>query len=256
VKTRNASDIVIEEEVRIGVQPHSRARRAFVGKLALLGDSGVGKTQFATALQSPYDETFVSIDHLPGVASTSGVQFTILQMAIGTDTLYRMQVWDTAGQERFHSMLPMYTRDSAGIILMYDIADQKTFDSIEERWIPFIEEHIRAPQPPIMLVGNKLDLDYVRAISQRQAQQFAFARGWHYAETTALFRATVHKAAAELCAHMFYASMRLHRAREIVITPEMLQMPLSRTTAATTTKTHREILAEQESRRRKGACCY
>ena len=50
-----------------------------------------------------------------------------------------MQVWDTAGQERFRSITGSYIRGAHGIVLVYDITDAKSFDSIHG-WLTTIVE--------------------------------------------------------------------------------------------------------------------
>ena len=52
------------------------------------------------------------------------------------DYLYRLLLWDTAGQEKFRSLIPAYLRDAHCAVLVYDIAEKKSFDAIEE-WIKY-----------------------------------------------------------------------------------------------------------------------
>jgi small GTP-binding protein len=37
------------------------------------------------------------------------------------DKTIKFEIWDTAGQERFHSLAPMYYRNSQAAIVVYDI---------------------------------------------------------------------------------------------------------------------------------------
>jgi len=39
-------------------------------------------------------------------------------------------MWDTGGEERFRAMAPLYYRDANAAVLVYDIKDVKTFDSV------------------------------------------------------------------------------------------------------------------------------
>ena len=50
------------------------------------------------------------------------------------------QVWDTAGQERFRTMIRPYYRGAAGIILVYDVTDARTFENVSE-WMKNIKEN-------------------------------------------------------------------------------------------------------------------
>ena len=68
------------------------------------------------------------------------------------------EVWDTAGQERFRTMIRPYYRGAAGIILVYDVTDARTFESISE-WMRNIEENTSEYQViQKVLVGNKTDM--------------------------------------------------------------------------------------------------
>ena len=44
------------------------------------------------------------------------------------------QVWDTAGQEKFHSLVPMFYRHASAALLVFDLADRKTFEDLQS-WI-------------------------------------------------------------------------------------------------------------------------
>lgn len=49
-----------------------------------------------------------------------------------------LQLWDTAGQERFRSLTKSYFRRADGVILMYDVTNERTFVSIRQ-WIQNVE---------------------------------------------------------------------------------------------------------------------
>uniref|UniRef100_A0A8D2DUP5 small monomeric GTPase n=1 Tax=Sciurus vulgaris TaxID=55149 RepID=A0A8D2DUP5_SCIVU len=52
----------------------------------------------------------------------------------------RLQIWDTAGQERFNSITSAYYRSAKGIILVYDITKQETFDDLP-KWMKMIDKY-------------------------------------------------------------------------------------------------------------------
>jgi len=49
-----------------------------------------------------------------------------------------LQLWDTAGQERFRSLTKSYFRRADGVILMYDVSNERTFANIRN-WIHNVE---------------------------------------------------------------------------------------------------------------------
>lgn len=84
---------------------------------------------------------------------------------------YKFQLWDTAGQEKYHSLAPMYYRNAAAAMLVYDITSAKTFARLKA-WVRELRE--LGPEGIIIVVcGNKADLEAkrvracVRACEQR-----------------------------------------------------------------------------------------
>ena len=156
-------------------------------------------------------------------------------------------------------MLPMYARGASGIIIMYDVTNLSSFQSVEHRWQRFLDGQLqkRADDSyiPIMLVGNKIDAADQRVVSEQDARSFAFARGWNYRETTAILRSTVHTAIADMCVNMHYSALRAKCASEIIVTPDMRATRVPGTTPAPTTRLISKIFSEQSERKRKGSCC-
>lgn len=70
---------------------------------------------------------------------------------------------DTAGQERFRTITTAYYRGAMGIMLVYDITDEKSFENIKN-WIRNIEENASADVEK-MLLGNKCELNEKRQVN-------------------------------------------------------------------------------------------
>uniref|UniRef100_A0A3Q3KKN7 small monomeric GTPase n=1 Tax=Monopterus albus TaxID=43700 RepID=A0A3Q3KKN7_MONAL len=102
----------------------------FLFKLLLIGDSGVGKTcliiRFA---EDNFNSTYIS---------TIGIDFKVKTIEVDGKKV-KLQVWDTAGQERFKTITTAYYRGAMGIILVYDITDEKSFQNIQN-WMKSIKE--------------------------------------------------------------------------------------------------------------------
>lgn len=70
---------------------------------------------------------------------------------------------DTAGQERFRTITTAYYRGAMGIMLVYDVTNEKSFDNIKN-WIRNIEENASADVEK-MLLGNKCELSSGRQVN-------------------------------------------------------------------------------------------
>ncbi|XP_048581173.1 ras-related protein Rab-10 isoform X2 [Nematostella vectensis] len=131
-------------------------------KLLLIGDSGVGKTCIIFRFA---DNTFN-----PSFISTIGIDFKIKTLELGGKKI-KLQIWDTAGQERFHTITTAYYRGAMGIMLVYDVTNEKSFSNIS-KWLKKIDDHANEDVKR-MLVGNKCDMDDKRVISKTKGEQLA-----------------------------------------------------------------------------------
>ncbi|KAG9395119.1 Small GTPase superfamily [Carpediemonas membranifera] len=147
-------------------------------KVVFLGDQATGKTSI---VQRFLNNTFAG-DQENGYAPTVGIDF-ITKTIFLEDRTVRLQLWDTAGMERFRALVPTYIRDSSIAIVVFDLTDRRSFLSIPH-WMGEIERE-RGGDIATFLVGNKLDLESARAVSEEEGQQEAEKHGASYVETSA-----------------------------------------------------------------------
>lgn len=69
-----------------------------------------------------------------------GIDFKIKTVELRGKKI-KLQIWDTAGQERFHTITTSYYRGAMGIMLVYDITNEKSFENIV-KWLRNIDEVI------------------------------------------------------------------------------------------------------------------
>ena len=87
--------------------------------------------------------------------STLRIDFKIKTIELDGKRI-KLQIWDTAGQERFRTITTAYYRGAMGILLVYDVIDEQSFQNIRN-WIRNIEQHA-ADNVDKILVGNKCDM--------------------------------------------------------------------------------------------------
>jgi len=143
-------------------------------KLLLIGDSGVGKSCLLLRFS---DDSFT-----PSFITTIGIDFKIRTIELEGKRI-KLQIWDTAGQERFRTITTAYYRGAMGILLVYDVTDEKSFMNIRN-WIRNIEQHATESVNKI-LIGNKCDLVDKKVIDTGRGKQLAQEYGIKFLETSA-----------------------------------------------------------------------
>ncbi|KAK6137979.1 hypothetical protein DH2020_028277 [Rehmannia glutinosa] len=115
--------------------------------------------------------------------TTIGIDFKIRTVELDGKRI-KLQIWDTAGQERFRTITTAYYRGAMGILLVYDVTDESSFNNIRN-WIRNIEQHASDNVNKI-LVGNKADMDESkRAVPTSKGQALADEYGIKFFETSA-----------------------------------------------------------------------
>uniref|UniRef100_A0A8B9T972 RAB42, member RAS oncogene family n=1 Tax=Anas platyrhynchos TaxID=8839 RepID=A0A8B9T972_ANAPL len=135
-------------------------------RVIMLGDSTVGKS----SLLRRYTEGVF----LDAVNQTVGVDFYVQFVELEPGLRVKLQFWDTAGQERFRSVTRSYYRNSAGGMLLFDLTNRASFESVRR---PF--------RVVFLLVGHKSDLAAERRVGRREAERLAASLGAQYVETSA-----------------------------------------------------------------------
>jgi small GTP-binding protein len=129
-------------------------------KVVLLGNSGAGKTSLLQyALKSA---PFASPQ------PTIGCNCSLLVVETATEAV-SLSIWDTAGQELYRSIVPIYVRDAAAGILVYDVTDPRSFQSLQH-WTTVLQEEANVL---VYIAGNKVDLEDRATVSVEQARPFA-----------------------------------------------------------------------------------
>ena len=117
-------------------------------KTVVLGNYATGKTTLVERLTTGKIKPFTE--------STIGCAYSSLSRISNTGNPIQYQIWDTAGQEKYRALTELYYRNADIILICFDVADIKSFDTINV-WIDLINDGC-SKKKLIFLIANKDDL--------------------------------------------------------------------------------------------------
>ena len=140
-------------------------------KIVFLGDNCAGKTSIIHRYNT---KTFY--DYQEPTIGAAFVSFT----SYIEDKKMIFQIWDTAGQERYRSLTPMYYRNSRYAIIVFDMSDKYSFNSVKS-WVQELTE--KKPNCNKIIVGNKVDLEI--KVNQKEIVKYINQNNLEYYEVSA-----------------------------------------------------------------------
>lgn len=141
---------------------HGGSDRLNPYKLVVFGSGGVGKSSIVLRFVT---DTF-STEYLPTIEDCYRKTCAVDQKAAFLDIL------DTAGQEEYSALRDQWVREGRAFLLVYSVASRQTFEEIpqfRDRILLVNEDEV----VPMVLVGNKCDLDEDRQISTEEGATLA-----------------------------------------------------------------------------------
>ena len=143
-------------------------------KIVLLGDINVGKTSILSRFRYGSFE--------PEYMPTLGIDFFSKNLFLEDKTI-RLILWDTAGQERFRSLIPSYLKNANCIIIVFDITNKDSFNSLN-KWLSDAKNN--ASEDTIFVIcGNKIDLKEKRSVSENEINEYINKNELIYKECSA-----------------------------------------------------------------------
>ena len=130
--------------------------------LITLGDGQVGKT----SLILRYTNDYFGNNYI----ATIGFDYKFKNEKLKNGEEITVKIFDTAGQEKYRSLAANFLKKADGIILVYDITYKISFENLN-KWLKDINENAKGL--PIVLIGNKTDLEENREVSKEEGNEFA-----------------------------------------------------------------------------------
>ena len=149
--------------------------------ILIVGDMLVGKTGlFMKYITGSFPNNYLA---------TLGFDSKLKTIQIKGGKTIQVKITDTSGGERFRNIIKKYYKKSHGIILVYDITNKNSFESIKN-WIISILNEVNT-NISIFLVGNKSDCEEKREITKEQGKNLAKIHGFLFSECSAKYGVNV-----------------------------------------------------------------
>lgn len=153
-----------------------------IPRIVMIGDASVGKTSLVYRLcRNSWNENTKT--------SVSASFYTLKKEESGDSQ--EIQIWDTAGSEKYRAVNSVYYHNAMGGILVFDLTDRKSFESLEG----WVNEFLGLAQPSaiLVIVGNKLDklnnpdepIDEENIVKPEEAEKWAALHHYQYFSTSA-----------------------------------------------------------------------
>ncbi|KAI9318781.1 ras related protein 1b [Dichotomocladium elegans] len=150
-------------------------------KLVVLGSGGVGKS----ALTVQFVQSIFVEKYDPTIEDSYRKQVEV----DGQQCM--LEILDTAGTEQFTAMRDLYMKNGQGFLLVFSITSMVTLNDLHE----LREQILRVKDSdnvPMVLVGNKCDLDDERMVSREQGMMLSQQWGGKpFYETSARYKINV-----------------------------------------------------------------
>lgn len=163
-------------------------------KIALVGETGTGKSSLCARLQHP------DAGDPPEAAPTLGVDFKLANIDGA-----RVHIWDTSGDPKYRQISQCYYRQAHAVCICYDSGREQTLDEVPA-WLQRVREH--ATPSAIAICATKSDVMASEGIHDR-ARALADSFGVVWLEASALKGTGVRDVFRRLIADVQLSSSRL-----------------------------------------------
>lgn len=144
-------------------------------KIVVIGDINVGKTSILSRFRyGSFEQSYMP---------TLGIDFFTKNLFYEDKTI-RLILWDTAGQERFRSLIPSYLKNADCIIIVYDITNKDSFNSLAH-WLNDAKNNT-IEGTIFVICGNKIDLKEKRVVTNEEIDEYIKKENLLYVECSAM----------------------------------------------------------------------
>lgn len=155
-------------------------------KIIICGTGAVGKTSIVRRfVENKFDFNYLL---------TVGMEPSNRKLQVN-GFLVNLILFDVAGQERFQTLREVFFRKASGAILVFDLTRPESLDELYE-WKDQIDERLGKNRIPIVLLGNKADIEDMIRIDYAVLEDTVIPdfQPIKYLETSAYLNQNIHEA--------------------------------------------------------------
>ncbi|KAJ3125906.1 hypothetical protein HK098_008099 [Nowakowskiella sp. JEL0407] len=214
-----------------------------VAKIMILGDSGTGKSKlFCRLRKRPFNSHY---------NPTPGIDFATHNVKISNGKHMRAQIVDTSGLDRYRTIVQNYWSLARGAIIVFDLTSNDSFTAVR-RWVSDFKAKAcptgsGRPKPPIMIIGNKMDLEAERQVSTSNARSYAVANGFFYTETSAKDDINVDIAFNVLLTEVYFEILKQQKPVALTLKNEAAETGFMEATVSTFARIGRSLSSKRKS---------
>lgn len=164
-------------------------------KLVIVGDSQVGKNTLVK---------HISARNLDWVTSIGGtlprdpkkIKIPIVKHCEFEKKWIELKIWLPSNSADPHELY----EDADGIIVMYDVTNQESFENVEHKWMKEIHSNFSPNDHDVavIIMGNKMDSSSERMISTESGRSYATKQEYQFMETSVKNNENVEESIKEL----------------------------------------------------------
>ncbi|MHA1670050.1 MAG: Rab family GTPase [Promethearchaeota archaeon] len=138
-----------------------KVKSAYKIKILVVGSFNSGKTSFCSKYSESFSKRF---------RETIGVDIYVKEKLLPDGEFATLSCWNCASEKRFYSSHSIFFRGALGAFVLFSVNDRESY-RVAKKYIK--EIRMRVNGIPILLIGNKIDLENERQVNFNEAKEYA-----------------------------------------------------------------------------------